>query len=196
MPFIGNIPTAIPLTGADIEDGTIQIADLSATGTKDSTTFLRGDGTFAEAGGGKVLQVVQGSTSTQVTTTSTTATDTGLSASITPSSTSSKILVLVSQGIQHVSSSGEYGSGSIFLVRNSTTIGNTGEYMVWLAVYVSGSPQNIENGFPYSITYLDSPATTSSITYKTQQRLRDGSSFSTQKNSVHSSYITLMEIGA
>ena len=51
MPFIGNIPTAIPLTGADIEDGTVQIADLAATGTKDATTFLRGDGTFASAGG-------------------------------------------------------------------------------------------------------------------------------------------------
>jgi len=46
MPFIGNQPTAVPLTGADIQDGTIGIADLSATGTKDSTTFLRGDNTF------------------------------------------------------------------------------------------------------------------------------------------------------
>ena len=51
MAYIGATPTAVPLTGADIEDGTIQIADLSATGTKDATTFLRGDGTFAEAGG-------------------------------------------------------------------------------------------------------------------------------------------------
>jgi len=47
MPFIGNKPTAVPLTGDDIQDGTIGIADLSATGTKDSTTFLRGDNTFA-----------------------------------------------------------------------------------------------------------------------------------------------------
>jgi len=46
MPFIGNKPTAVPLTSADIQDGTIGIADLSATGTKDSTTFLRGDNTF------------------------------------------------------------------------------------------------------------------------------------------------------
>jgi len=51
MPFIGNKPTAVPLSGADIEDGTIGLADLSATGTKDSTTFLRGDNTFASAGG-------------------------------------------------------------------------------------------------------------------------------------------------
>ena len=32
--------------------GNIALADLSATGTKDATTFLRGDNTFAEAGGG------------------------------------------------------------------------------------------------------------------------------------------------
>jgi hypothetical protein len=51
MPFIGNKPTAVPLSGADIQDGTIQLADLSATGTKDATTFLRGDNTFASAGG-------------------------------------------------------------------------------------------------------------------------------------------------
>ena len=51
MPFIGNKPTAVPLSGADIEDGTIGLADLSATGTKDATTFLRGDNTFAVAGG-------------------------------------------------------------------------------------------------------------------------------------------------
>ena len=52
MPFIGNKPTAVPLSGNDIQDGTIGLADLSATGTKDATTFLRGDNTFAEAGGG------------------------------------------------------------------------------------------------------------------------------------------------
>lgn len=51
MPFIGNKPTAVPLSGDDIQDGTIALADLSATGTKDSTTFLRGDNTFASAGG-------------------------------------------------------------------------------------------------------------------------------------------------
>jgi hypothetical protein len=51
MPFIGNKPTAVPLSGDDIQDGTIGLADLSATGTKDATTFLRGDNTFASAGG-------------------------------------------------------------------------------------------------------------------------------------------------
>ena len=52
MAFIGAKPTNVPLTSADIQDGTVSLADLSATGTKDATTFLRGDNTFAEAGGG------------------------------------------------------------------------------------------------------------------------------------------------
>jgi hypothetical protein len=67
MPFIGNQPSAIPLTSADITDGiistakiannavtsakivdgTIALVDLSATGTQDATTFLRGDNSFA-----------------------------------------------------------------------------------------------------------------------------------------------------
>jgi hypothetical protein len=50
MSYIGSKPADKALTGADIEDGTVQIADLAATGTKDATTFLRGDGTFASAG--------------------------------------------------------------------------------------------------------------------------------------------------
>ena len=38
-------------------DGSVTIAKIAGSGTRDNTTFLRGDGTFAE-GGGKVLQVV------------------------------------------------------------------------------------------------------------------------------------------
>ena len=54
---------------------------------------------WAAVSGGKVLQVVQGTSSTQTTITSTSYSDTGLSASITPSSSSSRILVLISNPI-------------------------------------------------------------------------------------------------
>jgi len=64
--------------------------------TADSTTAT-GLKWAAAAGGGKVLQVVYGSTSTSTTVSSTTYTDTTLSATITPSSATSKVLVLVSQ---------------------------------------------------------------------------------------------------
>mgnify|MGYP003327277585 CR=1 FL=1 len=56
MAYIGKTPTPAPLTSSDITDGIISIADLATTGTASSTTFLRGDGAFAEAGGGKVLR--------------------------------------------------------------------------------------------------------------------------------------------
>jgi hypothetical protein len=46
------------IDASQLTDSTISLAKLSATGTKDATTFLRGDNSFAEAGGGKVLQVV------------------------------------------------------------------------------------------------------------------------------------------
>jgi len=47
--FIFHYGTGLITTPAD---GTVSLAKLSATGTKDATTFLRGDNTFAEAGGG------------------------------------------------------------------------------------------------------------------------------------------------
>ena len=134
---------------------------------------------------GSVLQVVQGSTSTSVSTTNTTATDTGLSASITPSSASNKILIIVTQN--YYIQGGATNSGSILLLRGSTTIGTTGDYPIWVT-----ASANI--GGIYTINYLDSPSTTSSVTYKTRQKLRDGNEMVTQRDSLTASTITLMEI--
>jgi hypothetical protein len=61
MAYLGNAPTSVPLSSADILDsaitsakianGTIALADLSATGTASSSTYLRGDNSWASAGG-------------------------------------------------------------------------------------------------------------------------------------------------
>jgi hypothetical protein len=59
MAYIGKNPTSVPLTSGDIQDGTIGLADLSATGTKDATTFLRGDNTFAEPAAGGITMADQ-----------------------------------------------------------------------------------------------------------------------------------------
>ena len=92
MPFIGNIPTAIPLTGADIEDGTIGVADLSSTLDFSSKTI-----TLPSGVGGKVLQVVTATDTNQyaVSVTGNFGNEQPVSTafSITPSSTSSKIIV-------------------------------------------------------------------------------------------------------
>ena len=47
-----GVPSDATVTTAKIVDANVTLAKLSATGTKDATTFLRGDNTFAEAGGG------------------------------------------------------------------------------------------------------------------------------------------------
>jgi hypothetical protein len=136
---------------------------------------------------GSVLQVVQGSTSTQVSAATTATTDTGLTATITPTSSSSKILIIVSQNF--LISGGNPNSGSIYLIRNSTQINTSGTYPIWTTA-------GTEIGLVFNITLLDSPATTSATVYKTQQKLRDGGSMNTQRDSLTASTITLMEIAA
>ena len=108
----------------------------------------------ALAGSGGVLQVVQETLTSTVTFTSTTVVSTGLSASITPSSSSSKVLVLLNGGSFDYAGSGP-SRGNIYLYKNSSLL-------VFLSQKAVGSPTW---ALPYSEAYLDSPATTSSITY-------------------------------
>jgi hypothetical protein len=140
---------------------------------------------------GSVLQVVNASYGTEVAFTSTSYSDTGLTASITPTKASSKILVLVSQ-----SGCGKDGGNTrlgLQLLRGATVIVTNVEKS---AAYSADSGGSFVGGV--SACYLDSPATTSSTTYKTQ-----GNSFSapgngssrTQQDNVVST-ITLMEIAA
>jgi len=166
MPFIGNKPTAVPLSGNDIQDGTIGLADLSATGTKDATTFLRGDNTFAVAGGGKILQVVTATDSTERTTTSTsyvTASST-LSVDITPASTSNKIFLICNTPVKE-SLNGETFLGTIF--RDSTDIGGNG-----LGLHYQENSSNIR--FPMTMCVLDSPSSSSQITYTARFKTTGG----------------------
>jgi hypothetical protein len=124
-------------------------------------------------------------------------TDTGLSLSITPSSTNSKVLVLVSQaGV--CSRNGNGWSGAIQIVRGSTAIfGGTPSYE-YQSVISGLSPTKYEMRGRFNMVYLDSPATTSATTYKTQARIEvvvNDDKWIMQDGSANSS-ITLMEIGA
>ena len=142
------------------------------------------------AGGGKVLQVVNAVTSTQTVNSTSTYADTTLTATITPSSATSKVLVIVTQN--GVGKSGNT-SLSLRLFRGatalSTTLGNADTASTALNVVGSSS-----------ITYLDSPATTSATTYKTQFKsdANVASAFvQIETGGVASqSSITLLEIGA
>ena len=164
--------------------------------TADSTAAT-GLAWAAVAAGGKVKQVVQASTTTTVTVTSTTLTDTGLTASITRTASTSKILVLVSQGVYNGSSSGaNIGSGTN-LLRNSTNIQTMPQYSQGF-LELGGTSNSKQMTTFTSIIYLDSPATTSSTTYKTQGSVWEtagGKSVQFQWNAMPST-ITLIEIGA
>lgn len=140
------------------------------------------------AGGGKVLQVVNATISTTATSSSSTYADTGLTATITPTSASSKILVLVSQnGIQKAV---QDTFVKLRLLRGASQIL---EFEVQAAN--TGTTTTNEIGAS-GANYLDSPATTSATTYKTQFANGAAAGFVRVQNGVCSSSITLMEIGA
>jgi hypothetical protein len=149
------------------------------------------------AGGGKVLQVVQGSTSTSLTVASTTMTDTGLSVSITPTSSTSTILILVSQSVGSRGLSTSTCGAGLRILRGSTSIFNTNS-SYQLAYFWNDTAQNKELYNYASYTYLDSPATTSATTYKTQGRsyLTTGPSEAYFQLGGATSTITAIEIGA
>ena len=181
--------------------GTVATSNLG-TGTADATTFLRGDQTYAEAGGGLVLQVVQGVKSDTFTSTAfnTWTAITGLSASITPSSASSKIFVLSNVN-------GFAGNNShIRLYRDSIGIFD-GDPPV--AARIEATAGSMRNGgdnnsiINNAISYIDSPATTSAITYSIKFWLHNSQTFYINRsaNDTNASYtartasnIILMEV--
>ena len=132
----------------------------------------------AGASGGGIIQCVSTTkTDTFSTTTQTTWVDvTGFNVSITPRSTSNKIMVLVSF---YASISGNSGGYYQRLMRDSTAIciGNAAGSRQRASSYTITNTA-ITNGFsavtPQQIIHLDSPATTSSVTYKLQTYLIPG----------------------
>tara|TARA_R100000353_G_scaffold116476_1_gene83227 strand:+ start:834 stop:1343 length:510 start_codon:yes stop_codon:yes gene_type:complete len=135
----------------------------------------------------KIGQVVQGTTTTEITSTTSSFADTGLSASITPSSTSSKILVSVCQNGCRSQSNDNNNSINIKLLRDSTEI----SYFYKYALYMGAG--NDLYGTTLSVNFLDSPSTTSSITYKTTYSNYGSGNIRLQDTSAEST-ITLMEV--
>jgi len=110
----------------------------------------------------KIVQIVTGNTSTEATSATTTFVDTNLTATITPTSASNNILVVVTQQ-GGVKTSGNANNGiNIRLVRDSTTIQTFGKSIGFTGTTLSNYVSTI------STQYLDSPATASATTYKTQ----------------------------
>jgi len=109
----------------------------------------------------KVLQVVSTSPFTNASNSTNVAADTGMSATITPSSASSKILILVTHNNVWKSAGNADNAVQITLLRGSSAI-----YFITTAAGYTGSL--VQNMVGVSGVHLDSPATTSATTYKTQ----------------------------
>lgn len=188
--YIGNFPTAIPLSGTDIADGTITNSDLANSSiTVNGTSIALGGSETITAG--KIGQVIQSTYSSYTDTSSSTFSDTGLNASITPTSTSSKILIIV-----HLNGAGKQTNNTraeFKLLRGATDI-------VGINSIVGSTGDSSENYVgTVSTTYLDSPSSTSSTNYKIQFRSTNNLSSAVLNNyatGVGSSVstITLMEV--
>ena len=129
---------------------------------------------------GSVLQVVEGEYSTQTDISSTSYADTGLSASITPKSSSSKVLVITNV---HCFING-YGLIGLNIVRGSTQIAEGSRVLAY----------DDNSATVSTLTKLDEPNTTNTITYKVQ--VKKEASSGTLRTNQHQggSRITLIEI--
>ena len=171
--YIGNYPTAVPLSSADLADNIITSAKIA------DGTITNAD--LASGVGGKVLQVVTYQDTSQRSTTSTSFVDVpSFQATITPSSVSNKILLLLSSSTGNNST-----QETIFNIqRNGSNLANPQGFS-----YAYG------NTFTYQhihISYLDSPSSTSALTYKLQFRVGGGTGYANHSGTQGS--ITLIEI--
>jgi hypothetical protein len=157
---------------------TINGASAGSSGTILTTTSPKA---------GNVIQVVSGTTTTTTSNSTATYADTTLSATITPSSTSSRILVLISHP-NTTKSAGDAGNALQFrLVRNGSQVREiTAEFMYSAtALYFNST---------FSFNYVDSPSSTSALTYKTQFRNGQNTAQVQVQGDSFMSTITLLEI--
>lgn len=191
----------VGVTGA-VNTSSNLLVSGTANVTQGLTTVSRGISN-ASVPSGSIIQILSTTKTSVFSTTSTSYTDvTGLTVSITPTSSSSKILVLASVSL---------GAGNILtsarLVRDSTalSIGDASGSRIQTSVaYVGGGGVSGIDGMApvQNINYLDSPATTSSVTYKIQMQVSGGTGYLNQasddQNAAYrprmASSITVMEI--
>ena len=146
-------------------DGTVTTAKLA----DDAVTAAK----LASGVGGKILQVVQG-TKTDTASLGSGFADTGLTASITPASTSNKVLVMCQITATAQNSGGSTIEAYLRLLRGSTAIsqGDSASSRTLVTTGIGGARGADDSGNG-SIIFLDSPSTTSETTYKIQGADRD-----------------------
>lgn len=179
-----DAPANTSPSGSDISF-TLPIAD----GSSGQVLTTNGSGALSFANEGKILQVVQATKTDGFATSSTSYTDiTGLSSSITPTSSSNKVLVRV---CVMIGTGNTANDNHIRVLRGSTNILTTD--------YIVRSDESTSACKEYTIEVLDSPSTTSSTTYKVQGKVESNEIFVNRRGDssvMGQSTVTLMEVSA
>lgn len=148
----------------------LQLGDSGDTITIPSGVTLTNNG--SASGFGKVLQVVSATKTDTASTTSTSYVTTGLEVSITPSSTSSKVLIIANPVLGGSSVAGlasQLWRDSSVILQADAASNRSRASSGWLYVYAH------YQGTTVPIVYLDSPSSTSSLTYKVMYKSSNGS---------------------
>ena len=193
MSYIGNKPANKAVVASDLDPAVITGQTALTSEPASTDEFLISDaGTLKRLdasliGGGKVLQVVTATDSTERSTTSSslvTASNT-LSVDITPAATSSKVLVITT-----FNSGNSSGSDTRYTIkRDSTDIGDTSEGIV--------ATTHADANLMYAtaaMSVLDSPSSTSALTYQVYLKAAGGTGYINKGGTLGT--ITVMEIGA
>jgi hypothetical protein len=171
-----------------IINGSSPTVTFSDGTTQSTSAIVSGYVPYANLPAGSVVQVIYGATATEAGASTSTFLDTNLTATITPKSATNKIAVFVAHNGCYTPAS---ATGlQVIILRNSTNIGQIAVY----AAYGS-SNGNLDIG-TIAGDVLDSPATTSAITYKTQFAKIGAAGYVYINNAGARSSIMLMEIVA
>jgi len=199
----GDVLTAADVDGYLMRQTVMTFADASARDTalsgvldegmtaylEDNDVFTVYDGSsWFQYGPGKILQVVSATHTTQSTFSSSTPATTGLTATITPSSSSSKVLVMGSFAGCNKQASDT--SLNLWIYRGASQL-------ILCCHRVGNISSTAQTNSHASATYLDSPATTSATTYTIYGASDANTSFAIMNHtSVPTSTLTLMEVAA